>query len=224
LDNGALFGFSQNQVALIVVLGLLPFLLISVTSFVKFAVVISLLRNALGIQQIPPNIVIYSIALVMTAYVMLPVGIQSGKVISSALERKSPVLTEIQKIAEPFADFTQRFAETRELDFFRDSAKRMWGEDTAREVLDPEAKPLTRMVVLMPAFMVSELSRAFQIGFLLYLPFIVIDLIVANVLLALGMSSLSPVTVSLPLKLLLFIGLDGWKRLLEAMVLSYGVV
>jgi type III secretion protein R len=78
------------------------------------------------------------------------------------------------------------------------------------------------LAVLMPAFMVSELGRAFQIGFLLYLPFIVIDLIVANVLLALGMSSLSPVTVSLPLKLLLFIGLDGWKRLLEAMVLSYG--
>jgi type III secretion protein R len=191
---------------------------------VKFAVVISLLRNALGIQQIPPNIVIYSIALVMTAYVMLPVGIESGKVISTALQRKVPVLTEIQQIAEPFANFTQRFADTREIDFFRDSAKRMWGEDTAREVLDPEAKPLTRMVVLMPAFMVSELSRAFQIGFLLYLPFIVIDLIVANVLLALGMSSLSPVTVSLPLKLLLFIGLDGWKRLLEAMVLSYGVV
>ena len=219
-----LFGFSQNQVALIIVLGLLPFLLIAVTSFVKFAVVISLLRNALGIQQIPPNIVIYSIALVMTAYVMLPVGIQSGKVISTALERKAPVLGEIQKIAEPFADFTQIFADSREVDFFRDSAKRMWGEDTAREVLDAEAKPLTRMVVLMPAFMVSELSRAFQIGFLLYLPFIVIDLIVANVLLALGMSSLSPVTVSLPLKLLLFIGLDGWKRLLEAMVLSYGVV
>ena len=98
----------------------------------------------------------------------------------------------------------------------------MWGEDIAREVLDPEAKPLTRLVVLMPAFMVSELSRAFQIGFLLYLPFIVVDLIVANVLLALGMSSLSPVTVSLPLKLLLFIGLDGWRRLLEALVLSYG--
>ena len=223
MDN-ALFGFSQNQVALIVVLGLLPFLLIAVTSFVKFAVVISLLRNALGIQQIPPNIVIYSIALVMTAYVMLPVGIQSGKVISSALQRNVPVLSEIQKIAEPFTDFTAKFADSREVDFFRESAKRMWGEDIARDVLDPEAKPLTRMVVLMPAFMVSELSRAFQIGFLLYLPFIVIDLIVANVLLALGMSSLSPVTVSLPLKLLLFIGLDGWKRLLEAMVLSYGVI
>jgi type III secretion protein R len=223
LDN-ALFGFSQNQVALIIVLGLLPFLLIAVTSFVKFAVVISLLRNALGIQQIPPNIVIYSIALVMTAYVMLPVGIESGKVISTALQRKAPVLNELQQIAEPFANFTQRFADTREVDFFRDSAKRMWGEEISSEVLASDAKPLTRMVVLMPAFMVSELSRAFQIGFLLYLPFIVIDLIVANILLALGMSSLSPVTVSLPLKLLLFIGLDGWKRLLEAMVLSYGVV
>jgi type III secretion protein R len=217
-------GFSQNQVALIVVLGVLPFLMIAVTSFIKFAVVISLLRNALGIQQIPPNIVIYSIALVMSAYVMLPTGMQSGKVVQAALAQGKPVLQEINAIAEPFVDFVQRYAARDEVAFFRDSAKRMWGEDIARDVLDTEANPLTRLVVLMPAFMVSELSRAFQIGFLLYLPFIVIDLIVANILLALGMSSLSPVTVSLPLKLLLFIALDGWKRLLEALVLSYGVV
>lgn len=217
-----MFGLSPDKVALIVFLGILPFLMIAVTSFIKFAVVISLLRNALGIQQIPPNIVIYSLALVMTAYVMLPVGMESGKVIQSAMDRGRPVLNELQKAAEPFVNFTERFAAPEEVAFFRDSAQRMWGEDIAREVLDPEAKPLTRLVVLMPAFMVSELSRAFQIGFLLYLPFIVVDLIVANVLLALGMSSLSPVTVSLPLKLLLFIGLDGWRRLLEALVLSYG--
>jgi type III secretion protein R len=217
-------GFSQNQVALIVLLGLLPFLMIAVTSFIKFAVVISLLRNALGIQQIPPNIVIYSIALVMSAYVMLPTGMQSGKVVQAALAQGKPVLQEMNAIAEPFVEFVQRYAARDEVAFFRDSAKRMWGEDIARDVLDTEANPLTRLVVLMPAFMVSELSRAFQIGFLLYLPFIVIDLIVANILLALGMSSLSPVTVSLPLKLLLFIALDGWKRLLEALVLSYGVV
>jgi len=217
-------GFSQNQVALIVVLGVLPFLMIAVTSFIKFAVVISLLRNALGIQQIPPNIVIYSIALVMSAYVMLPTGMQSGKVVQAALAQGKPVLQEMNAIAEPFVEFVQRYAARDEVAFFRDSAQRMWGEEVAREVLDPESKPLTRLVVLMPAFMVSELSRAFQIGFLLYLPFIVIDLIVANILLALGMSSLSPVTVSLPLKLLLFIALDGWKRLLEALVLSYGVV
>ena len=221
--EGSLAGFSQNQIALIVVLGVLPFLMIAVTSFIKFAVVISLLRNALGIQQIPPNIVIYTLALVMSAYVMLPVGLQSGKVVMAALDKGKPVVSEIQAIVEPFVDFVQRFAAPKEVDFFRESAKRMWGEDVAREVLDTEAKPMTRLVVLMPAFMVSELSRAFQIGFLLYLPFIVIDLIVANILLALGMSSLSPVTVSLPLKLLLFIALDGWKRLLEALVLSYGV-
>lgn len=215
-------GFSQNQVALIVVLGVLPFLMIAVTSFIKFAVVISLLRNALGIQQIPPNIVIYSIALVMSAYVMLPTGIQSGRVVQAALAQGKPVLQELNAIAEPFVNFVQRYAAPDEVDFFRDSAQRMWGEEVAVQVLDPEANPLTRLVVLMPAFMVSELSRAFQIGFLLYLPFIVIDLIVANILLALGMSSLSPVTVSLPLKLLLFIALDGWKRLLEALVLSYG--
>jgi len=144
--------------------------------------------------------------------------------VQAALAQGKPVLQEMNAIAEPFVEFVQRYAARDEVAFFRDSAQRMWGEEVAREVLDPESKPLTRLVVLMPAFMVSELSRAFQIGFLLYLPFIVIDLIVANILLALGMSSLSPVTVSLPLKLLLFIALDGWKRLLEALVLSYGVV
>jgi type III secretion protein R len=221
--DGLQIGFSQNQVALIVVLGVLPFLMIAVTSFIKFAVVISLLRNAMGIQQIPPNIVIYSIALVMSAYVMLPVGMKSGTIVADALKQGKPVLSEMQAIAEPFVDFTRRFATPKDQDFFRDSAKRMWGDEISSEVLDPEAKPLTQLVILMPAFMVSELSRAFQIGFLLYLPFIVIDLIVANILLALGMNSLSPVTVSLPLKLLLFVGLDGWKRLLEALVLSYGV-
>lgn len=217
------FGFSQNKIALLVILGLLPFLLIALTSFIKFAVVISLLRNALGIQQIPPNIVIYSIALVMTGYIMLPTGIASGQVIADALQRNKPVLSQIQDVAEPFVEFISRVATRENVEFFRDSAKRMWGEDIAREVLDAEAKPLTKMVIMMPAFVISELTRAFQIGFLLYLPFIVIDLIVANILLALGMSSLSPVTVSLPLKLLLFIALDGWKRLLEAMVLSYGI-
>jgi len=161
--------------------------------------------------------------LVMTAYIMLPTGIASGQVIAEALQNKKPVLSQIQDIAEPFVQFIERVATRENVEFFRDSAKRMWGDDIARDVLDPEAKPLTRMAVLMPAFIISELTRAFQIGFLLYLPFIVIDLIVANILLALGMSSLSPVTVSLPLKLLLFIALDGWKRLLEAMVLSYGI-
>ena len=222
--EGLTAGLSQNQLALIVLLGVLPFILIAVTSFIKFAVVISLLRNALGIQQIPPNIVIYSLALVMTAYVMLPVGLQSGKVVEQALARGKPVLMEINAVAEPFVEFVKKHATPEEVKFFRESATRLWGNEIAADMLRNDATPMKQLVVLMPAFIVSELTRAFQIGFLLYLPFIVIDLIVANVLLALGMSSLSPVTVSLPLKLLLFIALDGWKRLLEAMVLSYGTV
>jgi type III secretion protein R len=222
VDSG-FFGFSQNQVALVLILGILPFMLISLTSFIKFAVVISLLRNALGIQQIPPNIVIYSLALVMTGYVMLPAGMQAGAVVQRALETGKPVIQQINPIAEPFVEFVKRHALEEEVRFFRESASRMWGEDVARDVLRDDAPSMQQLVVLMPAFVVSELSRSFQIGFLLYLPFIVIDLIVANILLALGMSSLSPVTVSLPLKLLLFIALDGWKLLLEAMVLSYGI-
>jgi len=214
---------SQGQLALIVFLGILPFLLIALTAFIKFAVVISLLRNALGIQQIPPNIVIYSIALVMTAYVMLPTAIQSGTVVSEALRNDVPVLQELDVIAEPFVAFVERFAAEGEVDFFRESARRMWTDDVSELVLDAEPGSLKSLAIYMPAFVVSELSRAFQIGFLLYLPFVIIDLIVANVLLALGMASLSPVTVSLPIKLLLFVALDGWKRLLEALVLSYGV-
>ena len=106
--DGLVTGLSQNQIALIVLLGLLPFLLIAVTSFIKFAVVISLLRNALGIQQIPPNIVIYSLALVMTAYVMLPTGLQSGKVVEQALASGKPVLSQINPVAEPFVEFVKK--------------------------------------------------------------------------------------------------------------------
>lgn len=222
--NDGFQGLSQTQLALIVFLGVLPFLMIALTSFIKFAVVISLLRNALGIQQIPPNIVIYSIALVMTAYVMLPVGIESGRVVSEIMQEGRPILPEIATIAQPFVSFVERYAASAEVEFFQDSARRMWDEDVADMVLDGESGSLKSLAVHMPAFVVSELGRAFQIGFLLYLPFVIIDLIVANVLLALGMASLSPVTVSLPLKLLLFVALDGWRRLLEALVLSYGAI
>jgi type III secretion protein R len=218
----ALTGFSANQIFLIIFLGLLPFLLIALTSFIKFAVVISLLRNAMGIQQIPPNIVIYSIALVMTAYVMLPVGIRTAEIVNEVLVEEKPLLQNIDAIAEPFVVFVERFATDDEVDFFEESARNMWGEEIADVVLDAESGTLKSLAIYMPAFVVSEVIRAFQIGFLLYLPFIIIDLIVANILLALGMASLSPVTVSLPLKLLLFVALDGWKRLLEALVVSYG--
>lgn len=213
-------GISQNQLALMVGLGLLPFLLIACTSFVKIAVVLSLLRNALGIQSIPPNVVIYSMGVVLTAYVMMPVALQVIDVLDGTFKRGTPVLQDVQKVAVPFLEFTEKHTMTKQKDFFINSAEKLWGKESAQQILESD-KPLTKLIFVIPSFMISELTRAFQIGFLLYLPFIVLDLIVANILLALGMSTMSPVTISLPIKLLLFVGLDGWQRLFEALVLSY---
>jgi type III secretion protein R len=203
------------------VLGLLPFIIIGVTCFTKFAVVLSLLRQALGAQQIPPNMVLYSLAAVMSVYVMLPVFIESGQAMDAAISQKVPILSRTQEIVKPFLEFTQKHTNPEETAFFEDTAKKMWGEKLANELTGPKATNLSKLIVAMPAFMLSELTKAFQIGFLLFLPFMVIDLITSNVLLALGMSTLSPITVSLPLKILLFIGLNGWQRILESLALSY---
>ena len=215
-------GVSVDQaLAYLFFFGMLPFIIIGVTSFVKFSVVLGLLRNAMGVQQIPSNIILYSMAVVLSAYVMLPVGMQAGKVIDQTNAAGKPLLGATQEIVKPFLEFTSKHAPAKELAFYEDTAKKLWGEKLANDLIGENATNLSKLIVTVPAFMTSELTKAFQIGFLLYLPFVVIDLVVANILLALGMSTLSPVTVSLPIKLLLFIGLDGWTRLFEALVLSY---
>lgn len=212
---------NSDLFALLIFSGMLPFILIGVTSFTKFAVVLALLRNALGTQQIPPNIVLYSMALIMSLYVMLPVGLQSATAIEKAMNDQRPVLSETQAIVKPFLEFIDKHTEPEKIAFFEDTAKRLWGEKLAKDLTGEKATPLAKMIVHLPAFLISELTKAFQIGFLIFLPFLVIDLIVSNILLALGMNTLSPITVSLPLKILLFIGLNGWERLLEALTLSY---
>lgn len=204
-----------------ILLGFLPFLIMGMTCYTKFAVVLAFLRNAIGANQIPPNIVMYSMAAVMSIYVMLPVGIQSAAVIEDAINKKQTVFSRANDVAKPFLDFMEKHTEPSEIEFFEGTAKRIWGEKTAENLIGPKATNVSKLLVIAPAFMVSELTKAFQIGFLLFLPFVIIDLIVSNVLLALGMQTLSPVTVSLPIKLLLFIGLDGWHRILEALSLSY---
>lgn len=208
---------------LVLFMGLLPFFVIGVTSFIKFSVVLALVRNALGVQQIPPNIVLYGIALMMSFYVMLPTALQSGAVIEKAVNSNQPVLHHVQDIVKPFVEFTAKHTEAKDKQFFEEKAKDLWGEELASQVTGKNATPLSQLVIQVPAFMISELTKAFLIGFLIYLPFLVIDLIVANILLALGMATLSPVTISLPLKILLFIGMDGWRRLLDALVMSYVV-
>ncbi len=195
-----------------------PIAAVMVTCYTKIVVVFALLRNALGLQQVPPGMVTNGLALVLTWYVMYPVA-------QTALARMDPatglpprgmsVGELIGSVKEPMRDFLGRHASDKERRFFLDAAQRLMKPEAAATV-----KP-NDFVVLVPAFTISELTEAFLIGFLLFLPFIVIDLIVANVMLALGMQMMPPTVVSLPLKLLLFVMLDGWSRLAHALVLSY---
>ncbi|MCG8648357.1 MAG: type III secretion system export apparatus subunit SctR, partial [Pirellulales bacterium] len=172
------------MVAILVFLGLAPFLAIMVTSYVKIVVVLSLVRNALGIQQIPPNMVINGLAIILSIYIMNPT-IQSTYEIFKTQEIDGKSIESIEaSLAEakvPIREFLLKHTGDRERAFFFDSAKAMWPEEQHRNLKDDD------LMVLVPAFTVTELTEAFQIGFLVYLPFIVIDIIISNILLAMGM-------------------------------------
>lgn len=202
----------------LILLSLAPFMAMMVTCFIKLVVVLSLVRNALGIQQIPPNMVINGLALILSLYVMAPVGYQAYDLLQQEdlSGRDLQTFTSAASIArEPLRDFLMENSHRRERHFFLESARALWPEERAKE-LDED-----HLLVLIPAFTVSELTSAFQIGFMLYLPFVAIDLVVSNILLAMGMMMVSPMTISLPFKLLLFVLLDGWARLIHGLVLTY---
>lgn len=200
-------------------LALAPFMAVMVTSFIKLVVVLSLVRNALGIQQIPPNMVINGLAIILTLYIMAPVGQDIyDKLKDKDLAGKdfASIARAAEEAKEPLKGFLIKHSQKRERQFFVKSAKAIWPKEKAKSLKSDD------MIVLIPAFTVSELTTAFQIGFLLYLPFVAIDLIVSNILLAMGMMMVSPMTISLPFKLLLFVLLDGWARLIHGLVLTYG--
>lgn len=199
-------------------LALLPTVVVVSTCFLKITVVLTLLRNAMGVQQIPPNVALYGLALILSAYVMAPVGHQMARAVAetpAAAKDVGSLVRAVVRGAQPLRGFLDRNATPAQRDFFLQTARKLWGPELAAD-LSPRD-----FLILMPAFMTSELARAFQVGFLLYLPFIVIDLIVSNILLAMGMMMVSPVTISLPLKLFLFVMVDGWTRLIQGLVLSY---
>jgi type III secretion protein R len=204
----------------VVFLALAPFVAVMVTSFTKIVVSLSLLRNALGLQQTPPNVVINGLALILTLYVMYPVGLQmqveAAKAPPAAQSSDTAKLLGYANAAkEPLRNFLIKHCSARERAFFLKTAQKVVPPDKARQLTDRD------FIVVTPAFTVSELTAAFQIGFLIFLPFLVIDLVVSNILLALGMMMLSPTTVSLPFKLLLFVLIDGWAKLAHGLVLSY---
>ncbi len=206
----------------VVFLGLAPFVAVMVTSFTKMVVTLSLLRNALGLQQTPPNVVINGLALILTLYVMYPVGLQMQARMAvmppAAAEASGDtgrMLAYADAAKEPLRDFLIKHSSTRERGFFLRTAQRVIPPTKAASLTDRD------FIVVVPAFTVGELTAAFQIGFLIFLPFLVIDLVVSNILLAMGMMMLSPTTVSLPFKLLLFVLIDGWVKLAHGLVLSY---
>lgn len=199
-------------------MALLPTLAIVTTTFLKMTVVMSLVRNALGVQQIPPNLALYGLALIMTVYVMAPVGQNIyEKVMAEPTATRSVegMMKAVGRGVEPLREFMYKHSDQRQRDFFVRTSRELWGKEMSAKTTDKD------FLVLVPAFMVTELTEAFEIGFLLFLPFVVIDLVVSNVLLAMGMMMVSPVMISMPLKLFLFVMADGWTRLIQGLIYTY---
>lgn len=215
----------DNSISLVLVLAassLLPFLVATGTCYLKFAVVLTLLRNGLGLQQVPSNMVINGLALMLAACVMQPVlrDIQAVWVENQGHVESVVELTEaMSKGLGRYKTYLGRFADPALASFFTQVAEGV--DDDAQRLSDAEEAPLS---ALLPAYALTELKEAFLIGFYLYLPFVVVDLVVSGVLLALGMMMMSPVTISAPIKLLLFVAMDGWTLISRGLVEQYASV
>nr|WP_295834321.1 flagellar type III secretion system pore protein FliP [uncultured Azospirillum sp.] len=226
-DGASLSGRIVQGIVLLTVLSVAPGLLIMVTCFTRIIVVLSLLRSALGLQQSPPNMVLVSLAMFLTFHIM-------GPVIDSAWQDGlRPLLNEqvtqeqgLERMIEPFRGFMASHVRERDLAAFAafTAKPKPAGETAAPE---KDERPVTAESVdlrlLMPAFLLSELRRAFEIGFLLFLPFLVIDMVVAAILMAMGMMMLPPVMIALPFKIIFFVLTDGWFLIAGSLIRSYGV-
>lgn len=215
-----------TKVAVLAALALLPFMIMLLTSFLKMVVVMSLLRNALGVQQSPPNQAINGIALLMTIYVMYPTCLAMYNSAQSYIEENSPstlfsgqaayfIINVMDKTKEPLKDFLQKNSMTKHQRYFYQLAYKSFPGDFRKNL------KMSDLIVLIPTYITSQLKSAFEIGVLIYLPFFVIDLVTSNILLAMGMMMLSPLTIALPLKLLLIVMIDGWTLVIQGLVLSY---
>ena len=211
--GGEATGRIVQLVALLTILTLAPSILVMVTSFVRIVIVLSLLRTAIGTQGTPPNTVIISLALFMTLFIMQPT------LQASYQEGIAPLIAEeiseeqaLERSVAPVRTFMLEHVREKDLDLFLGMAR-------IESVESPEATPLQ---ALIPAFMISELRRAFEIGFLLFVPFLIIDMVVASVLMSMGMMMLPPVMISLPFKLIFFVLVDGWYLVAGSLVQSFG--
>ena len=206
------FSNSMQLVVSMALISLIPFFLVSVTAFLRIIIVFSLLRTAVGTQQIPPNSVLVGLAIFMTVFIMSPVWEQVNK--NAILPYNAGKLSQMKALEvgmKPLSQFMLRQTREKDLALFVQFSK----------IPPPKTPEQIPAYVLIPSFMISELKTAFQIGFLLFIPFLIIDLVVANILLSLGMFMLSPVMVSLPFKILLFVLVDGWNLITRGLLMSF---
>lgn len=202
-------------VVLLTVISLAPSILIMMTSFMRIIIVLSFLRSALGLQQTPPNQVLISLALFMTMFIMAPAFEKSyNQGVKPLLEEKITEVEALAKIGEPFHGFMMHHVRQKDLELFVSMSPDL-------KIETPEETPYK---VLIPAFMISELKRSFEIGFLIFIPFVVIDMLVASILMAMGMIQLPPVVISLPFKLIFFVLVDGWYMVCGSLIKSFGTV
>ncbi|ANK81044.1 MAG: flagellar biosynthetic protein FliP [Rhizobiales bacterium NRL2] len=212
-EGGSFTGRVLQLIALLTVLSLAPAILVVVTSFTRIVIVLSLLRSALGVQTTPPNVVIISLALFLTAFIMAPTFEQAWEDgIQPLLNEEIEEREAFDRAIVPVRAFMLTHVREKDLALFLD----IGNIDTSG--LTPEQTPLQ---ALIPAFMISELRRAFEIGFLLFVPFLVIDMVVASVLMSMGMMMLPPIIISLPFKLIFFVIVDGWNLVAASLVRSF---
>lgn len=212
--DGTTIGYIIQLFGLLTILSIAPGLLIMVTSFTRFVIAFSILRAGIGLQTTPANFILISLALFMTFYVMAPVFDRAwNEGVRPLMNNEIEESVALERIAEPFRGFMLRNVREKDFDLFANLARERGQTVVAGAAVD--------LRILVPAFMISEIRRGFEIGFLIVLPFLVIDLIVATITMSMGMMMLPPTVVSLPFKILFFVLVDGWNLLVGSLVRSF---
>ncbi|WDC30712.1 EscR/YscR/HrcR family type III secretion system export apparatus protein [Escherichia albertii] len=211
-----------NSISLIAILSLftlLPFFIASGTCFIKFSIVFVIVRNALGLQQVPSNMTLNGVALLLSMFVMLPVGKEiyyNSQNENLTFDNVESVVNFVETGMSGYKSYLIKYSEPELVNFFEKIRKADDNEEN-----DEFNKENISILSLLPAYALSEIKSAFIIGFYIYLPFVVVDLVISSVLLTLGMMMMSPVTISTPIKLILFVAMDGWTMLSKGLILQY---
>jgi flagellar biosynthetic protein FliP len=213
-NDGSVTGRVVQLVALLTVLSLAPSILVMMTSFTRIIVVLSFLRSAIGLQQTPPNSVMISLALFMTFFIMAPtLEAAYNQGIKPLINEEIDEVAAFERSVDPFKAFMAKHVREKDLQLFAEISKSEPFENTA-------AIPLQ---VIVPAFMISELRRAFEIGFMLFLPFLIIDIVTSSILMSMGMMMLPPIVISLPFKIIFFVLVDGWNLVVGSLIQSFDI-